>query len=67
MPKISLKAVRTNANMTIEQWSKVLNVTKTTVCNWESGITEPNLSQCKTMSELSGIPIDYFFMPTKSK
>ena len=37
MPKITIKAVRTNADMTIDEWANALGVSKTTVCNWENG------------------------------
>lgn len=67
MPKITIKAVRTNADMTIDEWANALGVSKTTVCNWENGITEPNLSMLQKMSELSGVPIDFMVIPEKKK
>ena len=63
MPKISLEAVRVNAKMTQKEWAKELGVSNATVVNWEKGKTEPSLSQLRKMSELSGIPIDYIFVP----
>lgn len=65
MPKISLEAVRVNAKMTQKEWAKALGVSNTTVVNWEKEKTEPTLSQLKTMSELSGIPMDFIFVPNK--
>ena len=58
---ISLKAVRTNAEMTQKEWAEKLGVTDVTVNNWENGKTEPTLSQLRKMSGLSGIPMDFIF------
>ena len=66
MPEISLEAVRVNAKMTQKEWAKTLGVTNTTVVNWEKGNTEPSLSQLRKMSELSGIPMDFIFVPDTS-
>lgn len=66
MPKISLEAARVNAQKTQHEWAILLNVSKTTVINWEKGNTEPNLSQLRRISELSGIPMDFIFVPDKS-
>lgn len=66
MPRISLEAARVNANLTQAKLAKILGVSKTTVCNWENGLTEPSLSQLRKISELSGIPMDFIFVPDKS-
>lgn len=66
MPRITLKAVRVNANMEQKEWAKTLGVSQATVVNWEKGNTEPSLSQLRKMSELSGIPMDFIFVPDKS-
>ena len=66
MPKISLEAVRVNAKMTQKNWAKLIGVSVATVINWEKGNTEPSLSQLKEMSRLSGIPMDFIFVPDKS-
>lgn len=66
MPKISLEAVRVNAKMTQKEWAERLEVSNATVVNWEKGKTEPSLSQLRKMSELSGVPMDFIFVPDKS-
>lgn len=66
MPRISLKAVRVNADMEQKEWAKEVGVSVATVINWEKGNTEPSLSQLRKMSELSGIPMDFIFVPDKS-
>lgn len=64
--RIYLDAVRVNAKMTQTEWAEALDVNKNTVWNWENGKGEPNLSQLRKMSELSGIPIDFIFVPEQS-
>lgn len=66
MPRISLEAVRVNSKMTQKEWAEMLGVSNATVVNWEKGKTEPSLSQLKTMSKLSGIPMDFIFVPDTS-
>ena len=66
MPKISLEAVRVNAKKTQKEWAELLGASNTTVVNWEKGNTEPSLSQLRKMSELSGVPMDFIFVPDKS-
>ena len=66
MPRISLEAVRVNTKMKQKEWAKMLGVSQATVINWEKGNTEPTLSQLRKMSELSGIPMDFIFVPDKS-
>lgn len=52
--------------MTQKNWAKLLGVSVATVINWEKGNTEPSLSHLKEMSRLSGIPMDFIFVPDKS-
>lgn len=66
MPRISLEAVRVNAKMTQKEWASALGVSNATVVNWEKGNTEPSLSQLREMSRLSGVPMDFIFVPDKS-
>ena len=66
MPEISLEAVRVNAKYNQKEWAEKLGVSKTTIVNWEKGYTEPTLSQLREMSRLSGIPMDFICIPTKS-
>lgn len=63
---ITLKAARANANMTQKEWAEALGVSDETVKNWETGKSEPKYSQLKKISELSGIPMDFIFVPTES-
>lgn len=65
-PRINLAAVRTNANMNQREWAEELKVEVSTIVNWEKGRSEPNASQLRKMSELSGIPMDFIFVPEQS-
>lgn len=64
--KISLAAARVNAGLTQENVAKALHISKQTVVNWEKGISEPNISQGRALSELYKMPLDYIFLPSKS-
>ena len=57
--KISLKAARTNADMTQKEAAKLLNVDKSTIASWEKGKTQPKYNQGVKLSEIYGIPYDY--------
>lgn len=65
--RISMAAARVNANMTQEEASKELHITKQTLVNWEKGITQPKIEQAEKMSELYKIPYqNIIFIPSKT-
>jgi transcriptional regulator with XRE-family HTH domain len=66
MPRITLEAARINAKLTQRQLAEILEISVGTVNNWENGKSEPSLSQLRKISELSGIPMDFIFVPEKS-
>lgn len=66
MPRISLEAARVNANLTQKELAKILGVSNNTVNGWENGRGEPSLSQLRKISELSGISMDFIYVPEKS-
>lgn len=61
--QISLAACRVNANCTQEEMAKKLGVSKSSINNWENGKTSPHLKYVKAISKLSGVPIDFIFLP----
>ena len=66
MPKISLEAVRVNAGYNQKEWAEMFGISNSTVVNWgKRKKTEPTLSQLRKMSELSGIPMDFIFVPNR--
>lgn len=66
MLRISLEAARVNAGLTQKELAEELGISNVTVVNWEKGVTEPTLSQFRKISQLSGIPMDFIYMPDKS-
>lgn len=65
MTRISLEAARVNAKLTQKELAEILGISNATVVNWEKGNTEPNITQLRKISELSGIPMDFIFTPEK--
>lgn len=65
-PKISLSAARVNAKMNQREMAGYLGVDVSTIINWEKGKSEPNASQLRKISEVSGIPMDFIFIPEES-
>lgn len=63
MPVISLAAARVNANMTQEEAAKAMNVSKSTIVNWEKGRNSPKYSQMVRLCEIYQMPMDYIFLP----
>ena len=66
MPRISIPACRVNANMNQREFAEEMGVSLATVTNWESGKTEPSASQLRKISQISGVPMDFIFVPLKS-
>lgn len=64
--KISIAAARVNSKMNQREFANEIGVSLSTVVNWESGKTEPDASQLRKISEISGIPMDYIFVPKQS-
>jgi len=64
--QISLAAARVNAKMTQNDVAEALGISKATICNWETGRTEPSIAQARRLSELYGIALDYIFLPEQS-
>lgn len=63
--RISLKAARVNAGYSQEDVSKLLHVSKTTIVNWETGKSEPKMTQARQLSELYKMPYDnIIFLPS---
>ena len=64
--QITLAAARVNAGLTQDDVAKALKVGKQTIVSWEKGNSEPKMSQCRLLSDLYKMPLDYIFLPTKS-
>lgn len=64
--RISIAAARVNSNLNQREFAEKIGVSLSTVVNWEKGKTEPDASQLRMISQLSGIPMDIIFVPKES-
>lgn len=64
--QISIAACRVNAGLTQREFADKVGVSLATITNWEGGKSEPDLSQVRKISELSGIPLDFIFVQRES-
>lgn len=64
--KISIAAARVNSGLNQSDFARELGVSLATVTNWEKGRTEPDVTQLRKISRLSGIPMDYIFVQDES-
>ncbi len=64
--RISLAAARVNSNLNQKEFAEKMGVSLATITNWEKGKTEPDASQLRKISQLSGIPMDVIFVPKES-
>lgn len=56
--KISIAAARINAGLTQKEVCKTLNISKTTLVNYEKGRTVPDVIMGQKLADLYKIPID---------
>jgi len=57
--KIRLKELRTERNLSQVDLAKKLNMSKMAISHWESGHSEPSISQLIALSELFNVSVDY--------
>lgn len=56
--KVTLPVARKIANLTQKGLADSLDVSESTVINWEKGRSEPTVSQAQKISDIVGIPLD---------
>ena len=56
--RISLRAARVNAGMTMDEACEGLKISKTTLMNWENGRTLPDADKAIELSSLYRIPLE---------
>lgn len=56
--KVSLRAARVNRGLTQKELAEKVDVTKKTVCSWESGKTYPKASKIQAICEALGVKYD---------
>lgn len=52
---MTLRALRVNQNLTLNQAASKLNVSVDTLSNWENAKTFPNVPQIKKIEDLYGV------------
>lgn len=65
MAQITLKAARVNAGMTQQVAAEKLEVSLSTLKNWENGITFPNQPNIMRLCDLYGVTYDDIFFASK--
>lgn len=55
---ISLKAARVNANLTQAEVANLLNISKSTINNYENYKKSPNVTRAKELAKLYGMEVD---------
>ena len=65
--KISLKAARVNANLTLDEVAKELHTTRQTLIRYEKGETSPTVDMLIEMCHLYGVRMEsILFLPKES-
>ena len=54
-----LKILRTQSNMTQKALGEKLNLTVSTICDWEKQRSEPNLKQLISLASVFNVPTDF--------
>lgn len=68
MKKITLRAARTNSNLTQKEAAEKIGVSKDTISNWENGITSPSVEKFKQIEKIYGISYDELdFLPAVTR
>ena len=60
-PKISLKAARINAELSQSDAARLLNISRSTLMNYESGKTVPDWDIVQRIGEVYHFPVDHIF------
>lgn len=65
--RVTMKAARTNADLTLDDAANALNISVQTLINWEKGRSEPVISQAYKLATLYGADInDIIFFESES-
>ena len=63
--KMTLKAARTNVNMSQSEAGKAIGVSENVISNWESGISFPDVWQLKRIEDVYGVSYDNLIFLSK--
>jgi DNA-binding XRE family transcriptional regulator len=65
--KVTLPVARKIAGLTQKGLASAVEVSESTVINWEKGRSEPTVGQAQKISEVTGIPLDsIIFLPSNT-
>lgn len=62
--RVSLKAARVNADLTQDEAGAALDVSKSTIINWEKGNTSPDYPTLQKICSLYNVPMDNLILPS---
>jgi DNA-binding XRE family transcriptional regulator len=65
-PRITCKAARVNADMTIDQASKEIGVNRSTLMNYEKGKTVPDWDVVERISDVYNFPAQFILFGKQS-
>ena len=65
MFQISLAAARVNVEKTQREVADLMNVNVSTIANWESGRTSPNVEQFVELCNIYNCPQEIIFLPKR--
>lgn len=63
----SIKNLRHSMGLTQQEMADIIGVRKTTICNYESGYSQPTINTLKLLMEKFDLPSTYFFNDPLSK
>lgn len=63
--KVSLKALRINANLNQKQVSKIMEISPSTLVSWENNYTAPDALQLSKLCSIYNCTMDDIFLPDK--
>lgn len=63
--KVTLKAMRVNANLTQKEVAEKIGVSSVTLVSWESNKTAPNITQLCKLCNLYRCSTDDIFLPSE--
>lgn len=66
MAKLTLPAIRVNANMTQEDMAAALGVSRKMIADWETGKAEMRPAYLMAICYLTGFSVDDILLPDKS-
>lgn len=61
--KIKIAAVRVNAGLSQEELAEKMNVSRSSIVNWENGKTSISSASLFQLAEICNWPVDQIFLP----